>query len=140
VRVTALLIFAALATATCGRAAEPAPATPPTTAPSAPAVAAPSAPAVATPPVPSATAAGADGIHAAVEQIVRTRVSALHTEAEVDAYLAELIARARRKGAVTALELEPGLLAIEQLRIDPHRIVEKQIAFSQSIQHKGPTP
>jgi hypothetical protein len=71
----------------------------------------------------------------AVQREVETAVPTLHSEGDVDRYLAELQARARRQGRVTAVEVEPGVQAIAQLEasLPPGRAVEKLAEWQQQM-------
>lgn len=69
---------------------------------------------------PGAAAAAADAgaaqsVRAQVRRIVREEVEGLATREEVEAYLDRLVERARARGAVTALDVEPGFAAIDQI-------------------------
>jgi hypothetical protein len=54
-------------------------------------------------------------MQAEIERVISQEVAGLKTEAEVTAYLAQLEVRARQRGDVTALEVEPGFAAIGRL-------------------------
>lgn len=85
------------------------------------------------PDVAAAASASAAGAHmrAAIQRVIDEEVTNLETEAQVDAYLSKLEARAIANGRVTALEVEPGFAAIARLRDgDPKRLDQKHQAFA----------
>jgi hypothetical protein len=53
-------------------------------------------------------------VHAAIERKVEADRPTLHNAHDIDGYLADLEAHARQNGKVTALEVEPGLMAIRE--------------------------
>lgn len=63
----------------------------------------------------SSEAPVAQDIPAQVAETVREEVERLNDTPALDAYLDELETRARTKGLVSALEVEPGMMAIEKL-------------------------
>lgn len=71
-------------------------------------------------------------LRAAIDQEIHRETGGLNSEAAVDAYLDRLERRARQQGKVTAVEIEPGFVAIQ--RLDPalgsKRVLEKQAQFS----------
>jgi hypothetical protein len=82
-----------------------------------------------------------------VQRLIQTEVAPIQTEAQLDRYLAELEARVHAKRAVTPLEVQPGLRAIEQLRptLGNERADAKQRAFSELMkrltnEYKGSAP
>jgi hypothetical protein len=74
-------------------------------------------------------------MRAQIRQAIETDVAPLHSEGDVDRYLGDLEARARRNGRVTALELEPGIRAIQRLadELGHERADEKLAAFAQKM-------
>jgi hypothetical protein len=78
--------------------------------------------------VPSARA----DLHTAIEQEIQKETGGLNSEPAVDAYLDRLERRARQQGKVTAVEIEPGFVAIQRLdaALGSKRVLEKQAQFS----------
>ena len=70
-----------------------------------------------------------------VRAIFERRLPTLGSVAQVDGFLDELRAGARARHAVTAAEVEPGLMAIRQLdgQISHDEVLRKEIAFSQEM-------
>jgi hypothetical protein len=74
-----------------------------------------------------------------IDRVIRQEVEPLTaygaSEAKVEAYIAQLEARARAKGKVTALEVEPAMAAIEALEdeIGPERVMEKLSAVNRRM-------
>jgi hypothetical protein len=77
------------------------------------------------------TAAAAAPLKDEISRTVSKEVAPLADEAQVDLYLAELIARAEKKREVTPLEVAPGLRAIKRLagRIPNDQRIKKELAF-----------
>jgi hypothetical protein len=74
-------------------------------------------------------------VRAQIRQAVETEVAPLKGAGEVERYLGDLEARARRNRRVTALEVEPGVEAIQRLagEIGPERTQEKLATFTQTM-------
>jgi hypothetical protein len=91
----------------------------------------PAAPAPAPPAAPPPAASLRPQIRAAIE----AAAPSLRTQADVQRYLADLEARARKNHQLTALEVMPGLAAIHGLagRVDPERRTEMQEDFNRRI-------
>ena len=87
-------------------------------------------------PAQATRATSVPDMRARIRQAVQSDLPALKTEADVDRYLAELMARAKRNHRVTALEVQPGLEAIRQLRsqLGDERSQTKLMAFSDSME------
>jgi hypothetical protein len=81
-------------------------------------------------PPPSATAAPPPDARSQIRRAIEVAQPSLRTQADVERYLGELEARARRNHQITALEVEPGLAAIRGLEVEPQRMVELEIAFT----------
>ena len=77
-----------------------------------------SVPVAASSPSPSASVSSprGSGIRGEIERLIAAEVPGLDTEAKVDRYLVVLEGRAREKRRVTALEVEPAMAAIDNLR------------------------
>lgn len=88
------------------------------------------------PGVQSAPAAAGTSMRAAIDQAVRTETQGLDTPEAVDAYLDRLESRARAQGKVTAVEIEPGITAIDRLRssLGEERVLEKRNQFSRRME------
>ena len=86
-------------------------------------------------PAPAAAVAGAPDMRDQVKARIQLEVTSLHTEQQVDAYLAALRGRARHNRRVTPLEVAPGLRAIRQLagKIPLARLTEKELAFADEM-------
>ena len=80
-------------------------------------------------------AAPVDGsMRARIQRVVDAEVVPLKSEAEVDRYLDQLVARAHASGEVNALTVEPGHEAIARLEgIDTMHRLQKQAAFSHEL-------
>ncbi|MCA9599853.1 MAG: hypothetical protein KC776_41390 [Myxococcales bacterium] len=80
-------------------------------------------------------AAPVDGsMRARIQRVVDAEVVPLKSEAEVDRYLDQLVARAHASGEVNALTVEPGHEAIARLEgIDTMHRLQKQAAFRQRM-------
>jgi hypothetical protein len=68
----------------------------------------------------------------AIRRAIAEEVSGLTTTAEVHDYLAELERRARARGSVTALEVEPGFAAVRQLPPGDDAVA-MELAFSRRM-------
>lgn len=97
----------------------------------------PSAPPSSGPSLPSGAAEPAKGspprakLDADVADAVAKVMPNLKTRDDLDNYLDSLEAKARAQGKVTALELEPGLKAIEAFgNADPQEIEQRQTGFA----------
>jgi hypothetical protein len=79
------------------------------------------------PPIPN--------VRAEVVKVVEARAPEIHTVGDVDHYLGELEAQARRKHQVTALEVEPGILAIRQMQseLGPDETMRLTADFTQKM-------
>lgn len=82
------------------------------------------------------------GLREQVRRVIHERVEPLRTEAELEAFLADLEASARRRGYASALEVEPGLAAIRQVLADrgPEETVRRQMEFSERMRALSPPP
>jgi hypothetical protein len=85
------------------------------------------------PPLSPPIVAAPPSMRAQVREVVAVEVAPLKTPQEVDHYLAELSARAKRNRHVGALEVMPGIRAIRQLgpEIGTERVEEKVAEFTQ---------
>jgi hypothetical protein len=74
-------------------------------------------------------------IRAEVEQKVEADRPRLNSAHDVDSYLVDLEARARRNGRVTALEIEPGVMAIREheAQLGPDQALQKTAEFTQKM-------
>jgi hypothetical protein len=80
-------------------------------------------------------AARAVDMRARIEEAIRTEVEPLHRRPDVEAYLERLRRRAVAQRRVTALEVEPGVAAIERLmpELGPEATQERVARFVQSM-------
>jgi len=74
-------------------------------------------------------------MRARIEEAIRTEVEPLHGRRDVEAYLERLTRRAVAQRRVTALEVEPGVAAIERLmpELGPEATQEWVARFVQSM-------
>jgi hypothetical protein len=74
-------------------------------------------------------------VRAQVRRAVEEKAPALKSASDVEHYLSDLESQARRNGKVTALEVEPGMQAIAQLRgeLGRERAMELELAFGQKM-------
>jgi hypothetical protein len=84
----------------------------------------------------AAPAPAQSNLRAAVDEAIRTETPGLDTPQAVDAYLERLEKRAREQGKVTAVEIEPGITAIDRLRgtLGEERVAEKRNRFSRRME------
>jgi hypothetical protein len=82
------------------------------------------------------------GLREQIRRIITERVEPLRTEAELEAFLAEMEASARRRGYASALEVEPGMAAIRQVAgaHGPEELVRRQVEFSERMRALSPPP
>lgn len=75
-------------------------------------------------------------VRAAIDDAIRKETAGLDTPEAVDAYLDRLEKRAREQGKVTAVEIEPGITAIDRLRgsLGEERVAEKRNRFSRRME------
>jgi hypothetical protein len=67
-----------------------------------------------------------------VQRAIDEELPQLHSERDLERYLGELEARARQKRQVTALEVEPGMRAIQRYA-PPEKTLETRATFSQRM-------
>jgi hypothetical protein len=74
-------------------------------------------------------------LRAEIRRRIAMNVEPLRTEAELEHYLAQLEAAARARGHATALEVEPGLAAIEKVLGErgPSAVMRRQGAFDANM-------
>ncbi|WP_375772209.1 hypothetical protein NR798_15410 [Archangium gephyra] len=92
---------------------------------------------------PRAETPAPQDLRAEIRRRIAANVEPLRTEAELEHYLSELEAAARARGFATALEVEPGLAAIEKVLggHGPGAVVRRQGAFDASMRAvPGATP
>jgi hypothetical protein len=70
-----------------------------------------------------------------VQGIVAQKTAQIHTERELDQYLAELEARARSQRRITALDVEPGIALIRGMTgtLGADKSVQKMMHFSDAM-------
>jgi hypothetical protein len=91
---------------------------------------------------PSASVeASAPPVPAQLHHLIETEVRPLKSAAEVERYLALLEQRARERGRVSALEVEPGLEAIRENtdQIGPASALQLSVTFSEKMKNLGKT-
>jgi hypothetical protein len=101
----------------------------------------PRAPAPVSPPQPAASPPDEPGeaspspVREQAQAIFERRLPTLTSPAHVDAFLDELRTTARARHAVTATEVEPGLMAIRLLnaQLSPDEVIRREVAFSQEM-------
>jgi len=74
-------------------------------------------------------------VRAKIAQAVEQKAPALKSPRDVEHYLDDLEAQARRNRQVTALEVQPGLFAIARMRgeLGPERALELELQFTQKM-------
>jgi hypothetical protein len=84
---------------------------------------------------PRAEAPPPQDLRAEIRRRIAVSVEPLRTEAELEHYLARLETAARARGFATALEVEPGLAAIEKVLGErgPSAVMRRQGAFDASM-------
>lgn len=84
----------------------------------------------------SPEASARQSLRPAIEAEIEKETAGLDTEGAVDAYLDRLERRARAQGKVTAVEIEPGMVAIQRLgAVLGHKaVMEKQARFGDRMQ------
>jgi hypothetical protein len=77
---------------------------------------------------------------ALIDQAVAEAAPRLATQADVEAYLGELEARARRNHRVTPLDVEPGRAAIRRLELEPAQLMAMESAFVRKMNRLADDP
>jgi hypothetical protein len=83
-------------------------------------------------PAPASAAPSTLALPPKLRQTIDDELAQLHSERDVEAYLHDLEARARRQGRVTAFEIEPGIAAIQRL-VAPERVSEQIGQYAQRM-------